>query len=118
MHALESFSFHRSTSSMSNTLVSYAKSTSDSRTLSNHSEWTKWLDVTASLQMFGDGEKIARTIQQMVWEKLGLTVSIGVAAMIPSPDNKIEEIIRHSDRELRKAKDTGKNKLSYTFPNK
>ena len=37
-----------------------------------------WLDITGSAT-FGDGETIAREIQQTVWRELGITVSIGVS---------------------------------------
>ena len=37
-----------------------------------------WLDVTGSTT-FGDGEAIAKEIQQTVWRELGITVSIGVS---------------------------------------
>jgi DNA polymerase-4 len=39
-----------------------------------------WLELTASRALFGDGETIARTIQRMILDELGLTVSIGVAS--------------------------------------
>lgn len=38
-----------------------------------------FLDVTASQPLFGDGETIARRIQQRVWDELGLGASLGVA---------------------------------------
>ncbi|MBI5394339.1 MAG: DNA polymerase IV [Verrucomicrobia bacterium] len=38
-----------------------------------------FLDVTASLRLFGSGEKIAREIKRRVRETTGLTASIGVA---------------------------------------
>ncbi len=38
-----------------------------------------WLDVTASLQLFGSGRKIADTIRKRVREELGLTLSVGVS---------------------------------------
>ena len=38
-----------------------------------------WLDVTGSVKLFGDGEKIAETIRQRIKEELGVTVSIGVS---------------------------------------
>ena len=38
-----------------------------------------WLDVTGSVKLFGDGEKIAETIGQRIKEELGVTVSIGVS---------------------------------------
>jgi len=44
-----------------------------------------------------------------------LTVSIGVTFMTPGKDNKIEEIIRKADIELQKAKDSGRNKVSYSL---
>jgi len=45
-----------------------------------------------------------------------LTVSVGVSTMVPSHDRKIEDIIRQADKELRKAKDAGRNKVSYSLP--
>jgi len=44
-----------------------------------------------------------------------LTVSIGIGSMAPKNENTIEEIIKVADRELRQAKDTGKNKVCYTL---
>lgn len=38
-----------------------------------------WLDVTASVKMFGSGEEIAEKIRLTVKKELGLTVSIGVS---------------------------------------
>ena len=38
-----------------------------------------FLDVSASTQLFGDGETIARDIKKQVWEQEQLTVSVGVA---------------------------------------
>ncbi len=38
-----------------------------------------WLDVTASIKLFGDGKAIADTIRQTVREELGLTLSAGVS---------------------------------------
>ena len=38
-----------------------------------------WLDVTGSRTLFGSGEEIAQQIRKLVYEKLGLTVSIGVS---------------------------------------
>ena len=38
-----------------------------------------WLDVTASLKMFGSGEKIANEIRERVKKEYGLTVSVGVS---------------------------------------
>lgn len=38
-----------------------------------------WLDVTGSLFLFGDGEKIAHTIRKRIKSELGITVSIGVS---------------------------------------
>lgn len=38
-----------------------------------------WLDVTASTELFGSGEKIAQEIRQRMKTELGLTVSIGVS---------------------------------------
>lgn len=39
-----------------------------------------FLDVTASLRLFGPAEKIAREIKDTVREKIGLTVSAGIAS--------------------------------------
>ncbi len=39
-----------------------------------------FLDVTASLRLFGDGETIARRIKARIREQTGLTASVGVAA--------------------------------------
>jgi len=39
-----------------------------------------FLDVTGSEQLFGDGVAIARRLKQLVRERTGLTVSVGVAA--------------------------------------
>jgi len=44
-----------------------------------------------------------------------LTVSIGATYMTPTDKNKIEEIIRKADKELQKAKDSGRNKTSYSL---
>jgi len=44
-----------------------------------------------------------------------LTVSIGVTFMTPSSENKIEDIIRRADIELKKAKDSGRNRISYSL---
>jgi len=44
-----------------------------------------------------------------------LTVSIGVTYMTPTNENKIEEIIKKADGELQKAKDSGRNKISYSL---
>ena len=44
-----------------------------------------------------------------------LTVSIGIGSMTPKKENKLEEIIRIADRELRKVNDAGKNKVNYTL---
>ena len=38
-----------------------------------------WIDVSDSVQLFGDGMAIARLIQKRVMEEVGLTVSIGVS---------------------------------------
>jgi DNA polymerase IV len=38
-----------------------------------------FLDVTGSAAVFGDGERIARTIKQRVLDEVGLVVSVGVA---------------------------------------
>lgn len=38
-----------------------------------------WLDVTASVSLFGSGEKIAHMIRRSIKEELGLTVSVGVS---------------------------------------
>ena len=38
-----------------------------------------WLDVTASLQLFGSGREIADAIRQRVKTELGLTLSVGVS---------------------------------------
>ena len=38
-----------------------------------------WLDVTASVKMFGGAEHIAEEIRRRVKEELGVTVSIGVS---------------------------------------
>ncbi len=38
-----------------------------------------WLDVTASLKLFGDGETIAHKIREEVKCELGITVSVGVS---------------------------------------
>lgn len=38
-----------------------------------------FMDVTGSLALFGDGEKIAREIKAAVREEVGLTISVGVA---------------------------------------
>ena len=38
-----------------------------------------WLDVTASLQLFGSGEEIANQIRERVKRELGLTLSVGVS---------------------------------------
>jgi len=45
-----------------------------------------------------------------------LTVSIGVAFMVPKDENKIEDIIREADKELQRSKDSGRNKVSYSLP--
>lgn len=38
-----------------------------------------WLDVTGSVRLFGDGQKMADEIRRRMWEKLGMTVSVGVS---------------------------------------
>lgn len=38
-----------------------------------------WLDVTASLNLFGSGVQIANTIRERVKKEIGLTVSVGVS---------------------------------------
>lgn len=38
-----------------------------------------WLDVTASLNLFGSGAEIANTIRERVKKEIGLTVSVGVS---------------------------------------
>jgi len=38
-----------------------------------------WLDVTASLQLFGSGVEIADEIRERVKRELGLTLSVGVS---------------------------------------
>lgn len=38
-----------------------------------------WLDVTASLNLFGSGVKIANTIRERVKKEIGITVSVGVS---------------------------------------
>lgn len=38
-----------------------------------------WLDVSASIRLFGDGEAIANKIRQRMKDELGLTVSAGVS---------------------------------------
>ena len=38
-----------------------------------------WLDVTASTELFGSGEKIAEEIRCRIKTELGLTVSVGVS---------------------------------------
>ena len=38
-----------------------------------------WLDVTGSVGIYGDGEKIAQEIRERIKFELGLTVSIGVS---------------------------------------
>lgn len=38
-----------------------------------------WLDVTGSLQLFGDGKKIADTLRDRIRTELGLTISVGVS---------------------------------------
>lgn len=38
-----------------------------------------WLDVTGSANLYGDGEKIAREINQRIKEELGITVSVGAS---------------------------------------
>lgn len=38
-----------------------------------------WLDVTASLRLFGSGERIANEIRRRIREEIGITVSVGVS---------------------------------------
>lgn len=38
-----------------------------------------WLDVTGSIGLFGDGEKIANSVRKRMKEELGITVSVGVS---------------------------------------
>ncbi len=38
-----------------------------------------WCDVTKSQKLFGTGMEIAKQIQDTVWERLGLTISIGIS---------------------------------------
>lgn len=38
-----------------------------------------WLDVTGSVGLFGDGERIADLIRQRIRDELGVTVSVGVS---------------------------------------
>ena len=38
-----------------------------------------WLDVTASLKLFGSGEKIANEIRRRVLKEIGVTISVGVS---------------------------------------
>jgi DNA polymerase-4 len=38
-----------------------------------------WLDVTGSIHLFGNGEKIANKIRETVKKELGLTISVGVS---------------------------------------
>ena len=38
-----------------------------------------WLDVTASLNLFGNGVQIANTIRERVKKEIGITVSVGVS---------------------------------------
>lgn len=38
-----------------------------------------WLDVTASLKLFGSGVQIANTIRERVKKEIGITVSVGVS---------------------------------------
>lgn len=38
-----------------------------------------WLDVTASLRLFGSGRQIAETIRERMKKEIGLTVSVGVS---------------------------------------
>ncbi len=38
-----------------------------------------WLDVSASLRLFGDGKQIADTIRKRVEEEIGITISVGVS---------------------------------------
>ena len=38
-----------------------------------------WLDVTGSVELFGDGPAIANAIRSRIRRELGLTVSVGVS---------------------------------------
>ena len=38
-----------------------------------------WLDVTGSTHLFGNSEKVAHQIKEMIKDELGLTVSVGVS---------------------------------------
>lgn len=38
-----------------------------------------WLDVSASIPLFGEGFEIAKEIQQKIWLEIGLSVSIGIS---------------------------------------
>lgn len=38
-----------------------------------------WLDVTGSEKLFGDGVTIANKLRELVKEKTGLTISVGVS---------------------------------------
>ncbi len=66
------------------------------------------LDVTASVQLFGNGREIAEKIRAAVKEELGLTVSVGVsfnkvfaklASELKKPD-AVTEITRENYREI------------------
>lgn len=38
-----------------------------------------WLDVTDSIHLFGDGKQIADTLRKVVFDEIGLTISVGVS---------------------------------------
>ncbi len=38
-----------------------------------------WLDVTGSIRLFGDGERIANIIRERIKKELGVTISVGVS---------------------------------------
>ena len=38
-----------------------------------------WLDVTGSVRLFGNGERIAHTIRERIKRELGVTISVGVS---------------------------------------
>jgi len=42
-----------------------------------------------------------------------VTISLGVAAMYPSRENTVEELVGKADRALYKAKDSGRNRVEY-----
>ena len=65
-----------------------------------------FLDVTNSLQLFGDAETIARTIKQRIKERTGLTASVGVApnklvAKIASDLDKPDGMVVVTDDNMR-----------------